>query len=177
MMVPEISGALIDWASNAGMSYSIFESDGAACFANAGGEYRYYIRESADSGWYTVTKASRNDPEWLVFSASDLAGVEKYFWASFGADIRTVQGLPRVEFPTESEDIAHGFSVKLSGQGESVLVDGAGKPVIRAGGDDITDIFLLVMMSYCLSASVADLKSSFTDPQGRPIFPIRPERN
>lgn len=173
MIVPEISEALIDWAANAGMNYSVFESSGAACFANGGGEYRYYIREStADPGWYVVTRASRNESEWFVFSANDLASVEKYFWVSFGADIRTVQRLPRLAFPTEPEDVAGGFAVKFSGDGESVLVDRAGKPIVRAGGDDITDIFLLVMMSYCLGVSAGDLKRSFSDPNGKPVFPI-----
>jgi hypothetical protein len=174
MVVPAMSERLIEWANRAGMSYSVFESTAAACFSSGGGEDRYYIRQSTtDLGWYVVTKASRNDDEWVVFEASELVAVEKYFWATFGADIRAMQRLPRLEFPTDAKDVAPGYSIELPEDGKPVLVDASDKPVVRAGGSDITDIFLLVEISYCLSASPSDLEHSFVDPQGRPMFPIQ----
>ncbi|QEN15556.1 Imm61 family immunity protein [Mycolicibacterium sp. ELW1] len=173
MTIPAMPDDLIAWARLAGMSYSESESTSAAVFSNGGGEYRYYVRRSVDEpGWVTVTKASRADPERFLYTASDLAIVEKYFWATFGADIRSVQRQSFLAFPTEPEDLSEGFSLRRPSEGVLLLADPSGDAIVRAR-DGVVYETMLVMMSYWLKFSVAELRAAFLDPSGHPLFPIK----
>lgn len=175
-MVPHISNELIAWADQAGMSYLDLESRATVGFSSGGGEYRYYVRRSVDEpGWLTVTKASRDDEERFLFSARDMDVVERYFWATFGADIRSALRQPRLAFPTEPENIADGYSLLVPSEGKAVLTDPAGHPILttRYG---ITYLALLVMVSHLLGWSESDLELAFRDPNGQPVFPIRSRR-
>ncbi|KAA0104697.1 Imm61 family immunity protein [Mycolicibacterium sp. P1-5] len=168
---------LISWGRRAGMAYSESESTSAAIFFNGGGEFRYFVRRSVDEpGWFTVTKASRSDPERFLFSAKDLALVEKYFWATFGADIRSVQRQPFLAFPTEPDELSDGYTLQRPSAGVLLLVNPSGQAIIKTR-DGVVYEALLVMMSYWLESSVEDLKTAFLDPSGRPVFPMKPPTN
>ncbi|WP_328352497.1 TNT antitoxin family protein [Mycobacterium sp. NBC_00419] len=177
MEIPKFDDELVAWSSGAGMSSSEFESTSAAVFSNGGGEYRYYVRYSADRpGWLDVTRASRADPERIVFSANDIGTVERYLWVTFGADNRTVRRQFRLDFPMEPADIAKDYSLSRCNRGFLRLVDPRGQAIVETR-DSILGAALLVMMSYYLQFSVAELRGAFLDASGSPVFPIKVPRS
>lgn len=171
MTIPAFSSNLIAWACEAGMTYSESESSSASIFSSGGGEYRYYVRQSDDEGgWFTVSKASRADPERFLFAACEFEIVERYFCATFGADIRSIQRSSMLEFPTEPEGLASGYTLRRPSDRVLLLADPSGRAIVRArdGGVYVT---LLVMMSHWIGYSISELESAFLDPSGYPVFP------
>lgn len=172
MNIPKFDDELVAWSGGAGMSYSEFESISAAVFSNGGGEYRYYVRYSADHpGWLDVTRASRADTERIVFSANGIGIVDRYFWVTFGADSRTMRRQVRLDFPMEAADIARDYSLSRCNRGVLRLVDPCGEEIAETR-DGILGVALMVMMSHCLQFSVLELKCAFLDATGSPVFPI-----
>jgi hypothetical protein len=68
---------LADWAGQAGFSVTVEDAGATACFQNAGGEERYYLRRDVeDNDWIVVTNISRVSDEEFIFAAQDLQVTE-----------------------------------------------------------------------------------------------------
>lgn len=90
----EISGDLQEWASTAGFSLTPTDLYGRAVFSSSDSEIRYFIG-AGDDGWLRVTSSNRMGPEQLELAAPLLLTIEKYFYGSFGWDVRYYNDFPR----------------------------------------------------------------------------------
>ena len=168
-----VSRDLVHWALRSGFDHRTEFGSEPTVFFNAGGEERYYLRSSSDeSGWVTVTHASRSGDEQYVFEARDLQITERYFWGFFGVGIRSRERLPRLSLPLRLDQVAAGFRIDCTAADETVLLNAA-EERIMIGLKDVYDITRLVRTSHWLSITIQELTDSFLDADGRPAFPIQ----
>ena len=163
------SDTLIEWAAMAGLSLSFY--DGIWVLADLGGEIRYYLH-STDV--HTLTQAERGDPESFLVSAVNITDIERYLMNSWESTIRYRRSLPYISsdpLPLQACDIAPGYSLREVEPGKAAIVssDGTVRVIIR--GDTTSTAFIPVWFSYILDASLKDLRASFLDPDGLPLFP------
>lgn len=141
-------------------------------FSSLGGEERFYLRASADEpGWIDITNASRTGGEQHLFSARNLDVAERFFWGLFGSDRRSRMHLPRLRIPIRADQVARGFCIELPESGVARLVDPDGEDVMAASAD-VSDIANLVRTSHWMSVPRQVLEESYSDPEGRPAFPL-----
>ena len=171
-MTPKISEDLQEWARRASYDLTPSDASGAALFWSVpGGETRLYIRETSD-GSNVLTRSERGGAEQFVLSAPTLCPIERYLWGLFGADIRSVLGLPRIDIPSEITDLAQGYELsELGAASQRTLRRADGEAVAVARGRTLS-VWTLVELSRLLSASVEDLKASYEDSSGRPLFHV-----
>lgn len=165
----ELSADLVAWARLAGYSCSR-EADAILLFSS-GGETCYYIRSGLDdTAWIVVTEADRGGQEKYVFSAANQEVLEKYFWNYFGFGIRMAARQPRLVFPTKREDIPSGYSIEIDSADRLLLTGPENNPIAQSRNSS-TGTSLLVELAAVVGYSVEDLKDSYINPQGHPIFP------
>lgn len=110
-MTPQFSEDLQEWARRAGYQLTPSDASGAALFwSDPGGETRLYIRQISD-GSNMLSRSERGGAEQFVLSAPTLGPIERYLWGLFGADIRSLLGLPRIDMPSEITDVAQGYEL------------------------------------------------------------------
>ena len=170
MTSTEVSADLIEWAALARYDYKVIGD--SVRFSTPGGGICVYIRPSdLDEDWITVSESERGGSEEnYIFSAGTLATVEKYFWVDFGFEIRMGRGLPRLIFPVEPGQISPGYFVAAVGADTLELRDSYLNAVARAP-DGLTGRSLLLKVSNFLDYSPEELRASYLDPKGHPIFP------
>lgn len=175
MTLMELSAELVDWARIERFTY--VNGGDALQLYSPGGETRYYIRHArkGEKG-FTVTQADRGGSEEFIFTAASLAVVEKYFWVKFGFGIRMSRRMPRLVFPRKSDEIAPGYELR-SVQPDMIDLLGAGMEVLATTYDELGGRSLLVELSYVIGYSPEQLRASYLDPNGRPIFPLREALN
>lgn len=168
----QISTELADWAGQAGFSVTAEDAGATACFWNAGGEERYYLRHDVeDSGWIVVTNVSRSSDEDFVFAAQDLQITERYFWGFFGTAIRSLSERPRLRVPVRADKAADGYTIDGPINGQTHLISPTGAKIMRAQ-DDVSDIAMLVKTSHWLAANLPELIETYLAPSGKPLFPL-----
>lgn len=172
MTAMKVSRDLVTWAAESGFNWKPEGYGEPMRFSNRGGEERYYVRTSANRpGWIDVTNASRTGGEQHLFSARNMDVAERFFWGLFGSDRRSRMHLPRLRIPIRADQVARGFCIELPESGQSRLVDPEGENVMAATSD-ISDVANLVRTSHWMSVPLRVLKESFSDPEGRPAFPL-----
>lgn len=103
----EISGDLQQWAGEAGFSLTPSDPYGRAIFSSKTGETRYFIGGASD-GWLRVTSSNRMGSQQLELAAQSVLPIEKFFYGSFGWDIRYYHDFPRA---TVIDRLPAGFQV------------------------------------------------------------------
>lgn len=167
-----ISRDLVAWAAESGFSWKPAGYGEAMRFFNQGGEERYYFRGSTDEpGWIEITDASRSGGEQHLFSARNMDVAERFFWGLFGSERRSRMQLPNLRIPIRADQIARGFCIEVPESGQSRLVAPDGENVMAATSD-ISDVANLVRTSHWMSVPLRVLKESYSDPEGRPAFPL-----
>jgi hypothetical protein len=170
-MTQKFSSELETWARQAKFELTpSADSTGAAIFWSApGGETRFHIREG-DDGWTTLQRSERGGPKQFVLATSTIASMERYLWGLFGVDVRSMRGLPRIDTPSEISDLAPGYTLReLDAENQRTLLDAAGEAVALARERRLS-LWTLVERSHLLSASVENIKLSYENPPGEPLF-------
>lgn len=166
-----LSPDLLSWAELAGATYA--DTGEALRLCTSGGESCDFIRPAqTDATWLDVTRSSRRQGEAFLFSAASMDAVEKYFWMSFGFDIRLTQRLPRLVFPIRPEELGSGYGLRSLQPDMLELIDPEGRSIVRTF-DGHSGTSLLVKLSNVLGYSPDELRASYLDPAGHPIFPRR----
>lgn len=174
MTLTEPSAELVARGKFAGYEYARLGE--SFRFSTAGGGTSFYIRPSdVDHGWYTVTESERGAGEDFAFSAACLDVVEKFFWTEFGFAIRMSRSLPSLVFPLRPENVAPGYSLTSAGK-DLVELRYSNTMVIARACGDLTGLSLLVKLSNIICYSQEELRASYQDPAGRPIFPRSPQK-
>lgn len=174
MRTMSVSQELKDWAELAGYSLTAGTADSPAeMFWNRGGEIRFFLREAAD-GWVNVTCSDRLQPEYFYFSGRTIEVVERFFFGWFGNTMRSNRGMPPLDTPVSTEQLAAGYQVEprqIDGVDRHVLIDSDGVVAVASGGK-ISAASDLVPLSIYLHVPPTEIMSSFTNETGQPLFGI-----
>ena len=170
MTAPTVSKGLIEWASKAGYAFTREDDSGAAIFwSNPGGEIRYYLRTDRGGG-ITLTSAERGSAEQFEIFTCSVNAMERYLLPIIGIDLRSKKGLRRIKTPRTIEEVAEGYRVgEADSEGYRNLYFPSGEVAARSRGRT-NSIPTLTELSHFLQASEADLRNSYEDPDGRPLF-------
>ncbi|ADG97072.1 hypothetical protein Srot_0590 [Segniliparus rotundus DSM 44985] len=160
-----LSDRFLAWLARAGWAASRWNDDGSFdeqgdCSIweeDQGGRVltAYLLHRRESDGWVEVAKGSA---ERLVFAASGLAAVERYFWGLLADAVRERLGLRELQART---DIASGYRI------EDGLRDAAGRLVAKGEQQS------LVALSRSLAPTLDQLETSLLDPEGKPLFAVR----
>jgi len=159
------SDAFIQWAALAGNTLSLYKD--IWVLADNGGELCYYLRST---DMHTITQVERGGSEVFIMSAMSILDIERYFTVLFGGDIRSGRRLRRISCTTGLDTLYSHCKTPLVKKSRLALVDPYGQtrgyfpaPIGRA--DDV------IWFSWILDASLEDLRASYLDPDGLPLFP------
>ena len=135
------------------------------------GEMGYWLR-FADRA-FTLTETNRWGPEEFVMQAADLTDVERWLTALFGSSIRSYSNFRRISgagvipegvnpaYRLQEVDIVKVALVNTS-DGQVRVIMGGG---LGTSAGDVTKF------SWIADASLEDLRASYLDPDGLPLFP------
>ena len=168
-MALHVSDDLMTWAAMAGYRLTPEDQSGGAVFStDPGGEIRFFLRRSAKDV-YIVSSAQRASAEQYELYGTSMKTIERYLFGIFGSDVRSRRLLPRLIIPTEQGHLAPGYSLDESDDdGFTCLRDPNGL-VAKARGR-VTSTSTLTKLSHLLSAALPDVRTSYEDPDGRPLF-------
>lgn len=153
------------WAAEAG--YEVFrEADSTVVASADGGEIRYTVAREGDT--LTLFRAERGEDDVPQLRTSDPVDAERYLSAQLGIAVRSRRGLPRLSFPFEPEDTAPGFRFATLADGWATLIRSDGVAIAAALVD--TSMHPAVRFSYYADADPADIRRSFAEPSGAPLF-------
>ena len=164
------SPEFLDWALKVNRELSL--EDEAWLLADSGGELRNYLRLS-EAG-YTLTFAERGGAENFKMAAYDIIDIERYLTDVFGSSIRSRGGLPYImpsPVPLHASDTAPGYKLEEAGQNRVALLNSQGDVRVVMYGDVNTEASTPVCFSWIVDANLADLRASYLDPDGLPLFP------
>ncbi|MCL2455858.1 MAG: TNT antitoxin family protein [Micrococcales bacterium] len=160
MTILPYSPEFIEYAKSAG--YKPYETDGEWSLENSGGETRIYLRQN--SGMFVLTRADRAESESYIMSAPDATDIERYLTIRMGSSIRSSRRLGFIFTPWNVTDLAPGWVavVGLDGRWRLTGPDKCDRAVFY---DDAA-----VEFSWFSNVSLADIRSSYLDPDGAPLF-------
>jgi len=156
------------WVSLIG--YKILAKDDAWVITDYG-ETTYYV-DFVKIG-YVASVTQRGGAKQFLINASSI-DVERFLTDIFGSDIRSVLSLPdirSVPLPLQAGNIAPGYSLRAVSPGKVALVSTTG--ILRATihGSTTSSAFIPVWFSWIIDASLEELRASYLDPNGLPLFP------
>jgi len=153
-----------DWASLAG--YQLIAKNNE-CLVTDFGETSYDIRSS--DGMYSLTSRQRSVEQFLM-SSIDVVDSERFLTALLGDDIRACRHLPRISYAAQLTDICPDCQIVDEGENRLILVDGLGqnRAIFRSPIDIADDV---IWFSWILDAPLENLRASYLNPNGRPLFP------
>jgi len=160
MSRPPYSPEFIEYADMAGLELRYI--DDVWSLETPGGEIRRYLREA--SGVFTVTWVERGSPEGFVMSAADIDDVDRYLMAEMGSSIRSRRRMGRIYGPRQESPLAPGWTARLDPKGRWQLFDPNGRSRATLNKGEA------VRFSWIGDASLEDLRASYLDPDGAPLF-------
>ncbi len=168
------SGELADWALRAGYVAERYGAEGEFVFHNAGWDTAFYVRPISGSS-LRISKAARGDREDYLVDVSDARTGEAFFIMQFGPSVRSALRLPRLRMPTSKGKVYEGYKIDDGDPGHLALltVDDIAVGSIKRLWDPVSDVAMLVKVSWALGTSASALIESFTSPRGEPLFELR----
>ena len=160
-----------DWI---GMDQYVVVMRGGVWVLTTYSDVDFYVRRV--SGLFVLTKRERGETEEMIMSADDFAALERHLTAMFGFSIRSRHRLPPIFLkgrpgPAGSGDVAPGYRLEQSSDHIVSLLDADGQicAVFPSGLDGVSRD--AVEFSWFADASLEDLRRSYLDPDGLPLFP------
>lgn len=172
--VEDFRREFIEWVLRA--DYTIGRHDsGQIAIAPRGGEWVCFLAE-IQGGWIRVTRSDRGGDVGWEFDAASLEVIEHHFTANVGNVVRSRSGLSgEVRLPTRAKELPFGASLHAVTEGEN-----AGREELVLNGELVgvfklygRDLHPAVAASVYCSGSLADIRESFLDPDGKPLFGLK----
>jgi len=131
------------------------------------GETTYVIRFSGDMYTLACLQWGR---EQFIMSTTCGTDIERLLTVLLGDDIRAVRGLPRIGHIARLDGLCPDCQTRIDDTDRVVLMDSQGqmRGVFRAP-IDVAD--RIIWFSWILEAPLGDLRASYLDPEGLPLFP------
>lgn len=158
------SDQLLEWAAMT--RAELCWRGGAWCLDH--GEIEYFVRQ--DAGMWTLTRSERGQAEKFEMAAPDMADIERQLTLRFGGSIRSRRDFPMIWSSSKPSLANPEFRVVQAGDARLALVaaDGSVRAVFRGTMDYAPD---LPEFSWVADVPLDDLRASFLDPDGMPLFP------
>ena len=136
------------------------------------GETSYQV--SRTDGTYTLTEKQRGTEQFLM-SAADGVDIERCLVTEMGFSIRSTKKLPYIFLngkpgPATIDDLAPGYTVRQPSPRRVSLIGTNGIRAVFAGKLP-TNVRDAVEFSWIANADLADIRASYLDPDGLPLFP------
>ncbi|MGU3497685.1 Imm61 family immunity protein [Mycobacterium sp. C31M] len=175
MTTPVVSERLVELALSARYSLTPEDGSGAALFwSNPGGEIRFYLRRNA-SGGITMTSSERAGTEQFELAAVSMEVMERHLFGIFHHSVRSRHRLPRLEMPCRREEIADGHWISDQDSAGYIHLFGVAGTLLASDRGGLGGVGVLVELSHLIASPLEDIKRSYEDPEGRPLF-VRAER-
>jgi hypothetical protein len=101
--------------------------------------------------------------------------VERFFFGWFGNTMRSNRGMPPLDTPISTEQLAPGYQMaprQIDGVDRYVLIDPSGAVAAVASGGEISAAGDLVPLSIYLHVPPIEIMNSFTNDTGKPLFSV-----
>jgi len=144
------------------LRYQLVEKDDVWVVTDLG-ETTYYVHHDGSSYTLNETQCSHNED--FLMSGEDIADAERYLTRLMGSPIRSLRDLPFIRHAWKPSDIRPGWSAVKS-YPHWVLRDPHGRE--RAAFYDSDSA---VLFSWIAGMNVDDIRASYLDPDGLPLFP------
>ena len=171
MTIETIASGIVEWAGVLGLGYVVNDAGDSVLIHTPGGETRWYLR--AIDGEFFVGTGQRSADEFFEVATATEEDVEKYLVSAVGPSLRAelLPQAPRVAPPVRSEDLAPEFTLEPANDGTThgILLEG-GK--YRARFSSFTTPMYAVRFSHYANASVEDIRASYVDEFGKPVFTV-----
>lgn len=173
MAAPVISRECLGWARAANYVCEVDDSAGVMTLrSEAGAPTRYFVRQRArdrlELSRIDISAVGDEKPRPILFAA-DRDVLERHLVAIFGDDIREDVGLPMLQLPWQTADLAEGCELGNYVRGYRTL-SVSGKGPIAAAPDPVLSLLALVPLSHFLRWSVTDLRRAFLNVEGAPLL-------
>lgn len=153
------------WIKNAG--YGVASEGDEISVTNQGGEIRYNINVRNDL--FCLDRAERaEDPEFTL-SSRGTSDIERYLSVQIGGDMRQLMGAPRILFPFREDEVAPGYRLISFKDGLSGLACSGGR-ALDVRFRDLDYVHPAVQYSYYADAALIDIRRSYSDRHGKPLF-------
>lgn len=168
---PTLSAECHGWALTANYTLSPTDNDDLTLRSETSPATRYFIRQRGPAR-LELTQANDEDEaegERPLLFVANIEVLERYLLGLFADDIRDDLGLPFLDLPWTTENIAAGFELGDMMRGYRTLRR-IGHGPVAAAPDPTLSLAALVPLSHFLLWPVADLKSSFLSETGAPLL-------
>lgn len=171
MSVEAVASGIVEWAEPLGLGYLINDAGDSALIYTPGGETRWYLR--AINGEFFVGTAQRSAEEQFEVATASEDHIAKYLLNAVGPSVRAelLPQAPRIAPQVRLEDLAPGFTLLPANDGSPhglLLENGE----YRARFSSYTTAMYAVRFSQYANASVDDIKASYSDEFGKPVFTV-----
>ena len=171
MSPPPFTGEFVEWIA---LNHYRIVVRGDAWVLTDFSDVDFYIRRASDV--FVLTKTERGGHERFVMSASNAADVERVLTMSFGFSIRCEMGLPFIFLKgrpglVSVADAAPGFRLEAESGDRVAVVTETREVRARVYGDLGLNSDEAVKFSWIADARLEDLRRSYLDPGGLPLFP------
>jgi hypothetical protein len=167
MMESPFSPEFVDWAQLA--SYTLKLEHDAWVLDDSDG-VREYVRYT--DGFWILTNQSRNDPESFLMQAAEAVDIERFLTSEYGAYIRLRRRLRMIDGTgVTPEGMSPRYGLVAVAWAKVAVIDERGETRAILLGNMKTSAYNANEFSWIADASLEDLRASYLDPGGLPLFP------
>lgn len=171
MTIEDVATRVAQWASPLNLEFGIDETGTYAHIFTPGGETNWFLR--TNNGEYFVGTRQRAAEEYFEIATLTEEDAEKYLTAAVGPAVRSI-GLPeapRISPAVRSDEMAPGFTLVPVDDGtpHGILLENG---QYRARFSSYKTAMYAVRFSQYANASVDEIKASYADEFGKPVFSV-----
>jgi hypothetical protein len=169
--ITDVATRVAGWGAPIGLEFRVDETGDSALISTPGGETRWYLR--ANNAEFFVGTGQRSAEEFFEIATLNEEDAEKYLLSAIGPSVRAelFPESPRIAPKVRLEDLTPGFTLVPVDDGtpHGVLLENG---QYRARFSSFTTAMYAVRFSQYANASVDDIKASYADEFGKPVFDV-----
>lgn len=171
MSIKAIASRLVEWAAPLQLGYVMDDTGDIALLSTPGGETRWYLR--TNNGEFFVGSAQRSAEEFFEIATTTEDDAERYLLNAVGPSVRAelLPQAPRVAPQVRLDEMTDSFTLVPAEDGtpHGVLLENG---QYRARFSSFTTAMYAVRFSQYANASIDDIKASYADEFGKPVFAV-----
>ncbi|MET0990682.1 MAG: Imm61 family immunity protein [Glaciihabitans sp.] len=171
MTIHDIATRVVEWARPLNLAFGIDETGSFAHVFTPGGESNWFLRTNGAE--FFVGTRQRAAEEFFEIATLTEDDMEKFLVSAVGPSVRsiTLPEAPRIAPHVRPDEMAPGFSLVPVDDGtpHGVLLENG---QYRARFSSFTTAMYAVRFSQYANASVEDIKASYADEFGKPVFSV-----
>lgn len=165
----QLSAECLGWTQAANCSVVIDDATETLVLSSQAGAGTRYLIRARGRDRLELRESFLHESSRPVLFAAHQGVLERHLVSILGDELRDDLGHPHLELPCTPEDLAEHFTADNFANGYRVLsLDGVGP--VAAAPDPHLSLVTLVPLSHYLGWTVADLKRSFLNIEGKPLL-------